>query len=91
MLADLLSPNDVVTELVDRAAYRGEAKGTTTPQPGWVQAAIVLASVGQWNRFLLLFRLLRLDYRGVLVAGGLADADWPSQLEAELPGPRPDG
>lgn len=33
-LSGLLSPNDLVTELVDRAAYRGEAKGTSTPADG---------------------------------------------------------
>lgn len=63
---------------------------------GWqdserVQAAIVLASAGKWDRFLSPLRLLRLDWRDVLVAGGLADADWPTRLEAELPGTRPDG
>jgi hypothetical protein len=30
-------------------------------------------------------RLLTLDWRDVLVAGELADADWPARLDAELP------
>jgi len=49
-----------------------------------VLAAIVLAAEGEWDRFTSLFSLLRLDWRDVLVAGGLADADWPARLEAEL-------
>lgn len=55
-----------------------------------VQAAIIIASAGQWDRFLSLIRLLRLDWRDVLVAGGLANEDWPARLDAELPGPRSD-
>jgi hypothetical protein len=50
-----------------------------------VQAAIVLASAGRWDRFLSVFGLLKLDWRDVLVAGGLANADWPTRLDAELP------
>lgn len=49
-----------------------------------VQAALVLAAAGDWDRFLALFHLLRLDWRDVLTAGGLADADWPHKLAAEL-------
>jgi len=53
-----------------------------------MQAAIVLGSAGQWDRFVLIFRMLKVDWRDVLVAGGLAHADWPARLESELPGPR---
>jgi hypothetical protein len=52
-----------------------------------IQAAMVLAAAGDWDRFIAVFRLLRLDWRDVLVAGGLADADWPHHLDAALPAP----
>jgi hypothetical protein len=71
------------------ASVAGEAFGGQDPER--VQAAIVLASVGQWDRFLSVFRLLQLDWRDVLVAGGLANADWPARLDAELPDPSTGG
>ena len=40
-----------------------------------VMAAVVPASAGQWERFLAVIRLVTLDWRNVLVAGELADAD----------------
>lgn len=49
-----------------------------------VQAALVLSSAGSWRRFAASLRLLRTDWRDVLVAGGLADEDWPQRLDAEL-------
>ena len=50
-----------------------------------VMAAVILASDGQWERFLAMLRLLSVDWRDVLMAGGLADADWPTRLDVELP------
>ncbi|GIJ09740.1 hypothetical protein Van01_29540 [Micromonospora andamanensis] len=50
-----------------------------------VQAALVLAARGQWSRFAAGMELLREDWRDVLVAGGLAEGDWPERLDAELP------
>lgn len=50
-----------------------------------VMAGVILASDGQWERFRAALRLATVDWRDVLVAGGLADADWPARLEAELP------
>ena len=50
-----------------------------------IQAALVLGAAGQWSRFEQQLRQLELDWRDVLVAGGLADDDWPSRLAAELP------
>jgi hypothetical protein len=38
---------------------------------------MVLAADGKWERFMVMFRLLKVDWRDVLVTGGLADADWP--------------
>ncbi len=54
--------------------------------PERILAAVVLASRGRLDRFFPLFRLLKADWRDVLVAGDLADEDWPSRLDAELPG-----
>lgn len=53
--------------------------------PERVQAAVVLASNGEWQRFTALCRLAEVDWRDALVAGGLADDDWPDRLNAELP------
>jgi hypothetical protein len=50
-----------------------------------VMAAIVLASAGQWERFLAVIRLMALDWRDVLVAGELAHPAWRARLDAELP------
>jgi hypothetical protein len=50
-----------------------------------VMAAVILASDGQWERFRAELRLVTVDWRDVMVAGGLADADWPVRLEIELP------
>lgn len=53
--------------------------------PERVMAAVVLASEGRLDRFFPLFRLLKVDWRDALVAGGLAGEDWPDRLDAELP------
>jgi hypothetical protein len=50
-----------------------------------IQAALVLGAAGEWSRFERQLRQLELDWRDVLVAGGLADDDWPARLAAELP------
>jgi len=49
-----------------------------------VQAAVVLASRGHWDRFKSMLGLLRLDWRDVLTAGGLGQDDWREVLDAEL-------
>ncbi|MFC3499851.1 hypothetical protein ACFOOK_02510 [Micromonospora krabiensis] len=53
--------------------------------PERVQAALVLTASGQWSRFVAGMQLLREDWRDVLVAGGLANNDWPDRLYLELP------
>jgi len=58
---------------------------TGKQNPERVQSALVLAAHGQWRRFDAMLRLLDEDWRDVLVAGDLADADWPTGLDAELP------
>ena len=50
-----------------------------------LQAALVLGAAGQWNRFEQQLRRLERDWRDVLVAGGLADEDWPARLAEALP------
>lgn len=64
------------------SAYGGQSRER-------VQAAVVLASCGQWDRFKSLLGLLRLDWRDVLMAGGLGQGDWRAVLDAEL-GPSED-
>jgi len=59
-----------------------EAFGRQDPER--VQAALVLAAFGDLKRFVAGVRLLRIDLRDVLVAGGLAEGDWPERLDAEL-------
>ena len=49
-----------------------------------VLTAIVLSSQGELPRFEAALALLRLDWRDVLVAGGLANGDWPVRLEIAL-------
>jgi len=49
-----------------------------------VQAAVVLASRGQWERFKTVFNLVSVDWRDVLMAGGLGNEDWPDVLHEEL-------
>ncbi len=49
-----------------------------------VQAAVVIASHGHWDRFNSMLQLLRLDWRDVLMAGGLGADDWRPVLDAEL-------
>ena len=49
-----------------------------------VQAALVLASRGRRERFDSMAQLLRMDWRDVLMAGGLGHDDWRAVLEQEL-------
>jgi len=49
-----------------------------------VQAAVVIASRGEWDRFKSMLQLLKLDWRDVLMAGGLGADDWRLVLDAEL-------
>jgi hypothetical protein len=49
-----------------------------------MQAALVLAARGDLAAFASYLDLLRVDWRDVLVAGGLAEGDWPRRLDEEL-------
>jgi len=59
------------------SAYAGQGRER-------LQAAVVLASRGQWDRFKSTMQLLKLDWRDVLMAGGLGEDDWRAVLDAEL-------
>jgi hypothetical protein len=49
-----------------------------------IQAAVVLCAHGNLDRARAACELAKLDWRDVLVGGGLADEDWPSRLDTEL-------
>ena len=49
-----------------------------------VRAALVLAADGSWDGFERALALVRVDWRDALVAGGLANADWPQRLEEAM-------
>ncbi len=51
-----------------------------------VQAAVVLWAWGDLGRFDDSLALCEVDWRYVLVRGGLADDDWPQRLNDELGG-----
>jgi hypothetical protein len=49
-----------------------------------IQAALVLGASGRWHGFEQQLRRLELDWRDVLIVGGLAGDDWPARLTAAL-------
>jgi hypothetical protein len=49
-----------------------------------VQAAVVISAAGDLDQLRRAVTLAKADWRDILVAGGLADEDWPQWLEAEL-------
>ena len=49
-----------------------------------IQAAMVLGAAGDWQRFTRLVELLRIDWRDVLMAGGLGHGGWADVLDREL-------
>ena len=59
-----------------------EAYGRQDPER--VQAALVIAAFRDLRHFVAGVRLLRIDWRDVLVAADLAEGDWPQRLNAEL-------
>ncbi len=50
-----------------------------------IQAALVLGASGRWHGFEQQLRRLELDWRDVLIVGGLAGDDWLARLAAALP------
>ncbi|MEV6242958.1 hypothetical protein [Lentzea sp. NPDC051838] len=53
-----------------------------------VHAALVLMADGSVDRLWQAVELSALDWRDVLVNGGLANGDWPEVLEREFPEPK---
>jgi hypothetical protein len=49
-----------------------------------IQAALVLHTSGDWDRFQDMVRLAEQDWRDALVSAGLADEDWRDRLDANL-------
>jgi hypothetical protein len=76
-------PDDVAEVVSWLGGLTEDAFGRQDPER--IQAALVLAATGDLSRFHRLIKLLRLDWRDVLVAGGLARGDWPERLRNELP------
>lgn len=70
---------DVVRYLegLSGSAYGGQGRER-------VQAALEVASRGRRERFESMVQLLRMDWRDVLVAGGLGNDDWQAVLDQEL-------
>ncbi|MEU9301904.1 hypothetical protein [Streptomyces sp. NPDC048269] len=49
-----------------------------------IRAAIIVLAEGDIDKFRQAIELAKMDWRDVLVAAGLADADWLIRLDAEL-------
>ena len=75
-------PNDAAEVISWLGGLTEDAFGRQDPER--IQAALVLAAAGDLIRFHQLIKLLRLDWRDVLVVGGLAHGDWPERLRNEL-------
>jgi hypothetical protein len=56
----------------------------TASQRERVQAAVVIVAAGSYPAFERAADRAERDWRDVLVAAGLANEDWPEQLEREL-------
>ncbi|WP_330461556.1 hypothetical protein OIB37_34610 [Streptomyces sp. NBC_00820] len=61
----------------------GELESSLQSPERLLTAALVIAA-GDVDKFRSAVRLAREDWRDLLVAGGLANEDWPAVLEEEL-------
>lgn len=77
------APDDAAEVVSWLAGLTEDSFGRQDPER--IQAALVFAADGDLSRFHQLITLLRLDWRDVLVAGELANGDWPQRLRNELP------
>jgi hypothetical protein len=66
-----------VLEDLDEEGFGGQ-------DPERVRAAIFFMTAGDLNRLGYAIDLLRVDWRDVLVFGGLGNADWPAVMDREL-------
>jgi len=69
---------DVLLQLVALA----DSSGRSLPER--VQAAAVLVADGDYEAFGEALALARIDWRDLLVAAGLAEEDWPAELDYRL-------
>jgi hypothetical protein len=69
----------LLAELPSRAGYDHEALASER-----IQAAAVLLADGNLRRLRQALELAAQDWRDLLVAAGLANADWPQRLNDEL-------
>ena len=66
-----------VLEDLDEDAFGGQ-------DPERIRTAIVLMTDGDLNRLGYAIDLVRVDWRDVLVFGGLGNEDWPQVMDREL-------
>lgn len=52
--------------------------------PERIHAALVIRTAGDWYQFQQYVALAKSDWRDALVGAGLANGDWPTQLDALL-------
>ncbi|MGZ8754383.1 MAG: hypothetical protein ACXW15_04270 [Acidimicrobiia bacterium] len=76
-----ISADAILREL---ARLRGRAAELGTQGSERIEAALVFIGDGDVVRFRDAIDLLHLDWRDVLVAGGLADESWPAELDRRL-------
>ncbi|HZB34412.1 MAG TPA: hypothetical protein VE465_29885 [Streptosporangiaceae bacterium] len=86
VLEDFPEPGSApeVLRLLAGLAARGEALASER-----VQAAVVVLADGDFRRLRRAIDRAATDWRDVLAAAGLAAADWPRRLDAELGGGAP--
>lgn len=84
--ADFPHHHDVV---VDRIQELGVLLDDSQQSHERILAAVVRLAVGRLDRLDWALELAGTDWRDLLVAAGLADADWPARLSAWLGPPAP--
>ncbi|MCX2952142.1 hypothetical protein [Lentzea sp. NEAU-D7] len=75
---------DFRADLVDEVLGRLAGAFTDNQDVERVHAAVVLAAAGDLPVLRAQVRALRVDWRDVLLNGGLGHADWPEVLDREF-------
>lgn len=75
-------PSDAEAVLEELRSLTPQGIGGQDPER--VQAALVIKTNGDWERFQRNLNLVRRDWRDSLVAADLANGDWPDRLDAVL-------
>lgn len=78
---DRFDPEQVDDVLVHLLAL---ADASGRPLPERMQAAAALIADGNYDAFTEAVALARIDWRDLLVSAGLADEDWPEELDRRL-------